>query len=82
MKKQLEYYKNGIIKKEYYLNENKQLEGEFKEYYENGKVLVDCIYKDGKVEGEAKVFNENGDLFIKYYYENGQKISMIKVFKN
>lgn len=82
MNKLVEYYENGTVKKEYFLNEDCQLEGSYKEYHDNGNVLVDCIYKDGKVEGEAHIYKENGDLFLKYYYQDGSIKSMVKIFKN
>lgn len=82
MNKQVEYFENGEVRKEYFLNEEHRIDGVFREYYENGEVLVDCQYKDGKVDGEANIYNDRGELFLKYHYENGQIIKMMKIFKN
>jgi antitoxin component YwqK of YwqJK toxin-antitoxin module len=44
--KEIEYYDNGVIKKEYYLK-NDKFQGEYKEFYENGNLKVKHNYSDG-----------------------------------
>ena len=59
--------------------------GEYKSYYENGKLLEIKHYKDDKLDGEYKSYYQNGQLEgtryykedklngeLKGYYENGQ----------
>ena len=55
------------------------------QYYENGKIMLESVFKDGKQDGISKSYYENGQLeeesvikdgkkngISKFYYENGQ----------
>lgn len=46
--------------------------GLFIEYYCNGKLVVEGVYKEGDYEyGELKIYNENGELFCMMLCDNG-----------
>ncbi len=51
---------------------NGKQEGEYKEYYENGKLSFGCQYKKGKLTGEIKYFDEDEKLYSILQYENDQ----------
>jgi antitoxin component YwqK of YwqJK toxin-antitoxin module len=48
-------------------------EGEYKKWYENGKLDVHCFYNDRKLNGEYKHWNENGQLLNHCFYKQGKK---------
>ena len=50
-----------------------ELEGEYKEYYEDGHLKIICNFKNGKFEGEYKEYHKNGQLMRIYNYKNGKK---------
>ena len=47
-------------------------EGEFLQYYENGKLWIHTFYKNGKEHGEIKWYHENGQLGAHAFYKNGE----------
>jgi len=53
-------------------------EGEYKEWYSNGKLGVHCFYKNKKKEGEYKKWWADGELWEHSLYKNGKKIRDIK----
>jgi len=84
-----EYYPDGSLKVEYtyYLNGNKKIQhGIFTKWYENGPVMIQGTYRDGKKDGSWKERLPNGvtrdegiyvadvkeGLWISYY-DNGNK---------
>ena len=66
---------NGIhffkTKKQALMYKTIQKNGEYKEWYENGQLYVECVYKDDKIEGEYKEWYENGQLYAECVYKNG-----------
>ena len=48
------------------------MEGKYKSWYENGQLLVQTFYRDGKAEGECKWWYENGQLQEQEFYRNGK----------
>ena len=69
---------------DYYKDDNGLIQGEYKNYYDNGKLFIYCYYKDDKHHGIYKDYYYNGNLrnicnFIngnihgedKYYNEDG-----------
>jgi len=58
---------------DYYEDAQGRWQGEFKLYYDNGRLWEHCWYKDGKLHGEYKEYNEDGSLWIHTYYENGEE---------
>ena len=58
----------------YYENDKGQLHGEYKEYYDNGKIKIHHNYHNGQNHGEYKWYsNESGALF-NIYYANNKKV--------
>ena len=47
------------------------LNSEYKEYYKNGQVKIECSYIDGKKNGTYKEYDESGELIQTTIYENG-----------
>jgi hypothetical protein len=82
-----EYYDNGNLDIKGYFDGNNNKIGEWKFYYENGKLLAVGKYENGKKTGEWKVYNENGVLIetINYKVDKEQKkseCSNIKLFES
>ena len=48
-----------------------QPHGEYKWWHENGQLLSQKYYKEGKLHGEYKVWYENGQLKIQKFYKEG-----------
>lgn len=48
--------------------------GEYKEYYENGKIKCEGYYLNNKLHGEYKKYNMNGDLYTIILFDNGNKL--------
>lgn len=68
-----EYYQNGIIKKEWYENNNGQLEGERKDYYPNGKLSSKAYWSNDSLDGELIDYYPNGNIKGKGNYESGKR---------
>ena len=91
-----EYYVDGVLlkRKKYYNKEQLceetnykegKIDGEYRRYYNSGKIMAQGLFKNGK--GELKEYYVNGDLLsmtrcvsvpdirpdgpVKYYYQNG-----------
>lgn len=48
-----------------------QRDGEWKAYFENGKIQAVATYRQGVQIGDEKVYYENGNLMYQGQYENG-----------
>jgi len=55
-------------------------DGTVKEYFENGALLAEYNYKDGKLEGTSKGYYQNGAFRGEWNYKNGKLEGKIKVF--
>ena len=42
--------------------------------YENGAIMQEGVFKDGKLDGEWKMYDQKGILIATAMYENGQKV--------
>jgi antitoxin component YwqK of YwqJK toxin-antitoxin module len=49
-----------------------KLEGEFKDWHENGRLWNHRFYRDGILEGETKSWYENGRPQFQIFYKNGK----------
>ena len=47
---------------DYYEDDNGLRQGEYKSYYNNGKLSVHCYFKDDKLHGIYKRYHDNGNL--------------------
>ncbi|REH46499.1 MORN repeat protein [Tenacibaculum gallaicum] len=71
-KEHIEYYPNGQLKEQCLKNEKGDLLGEWKSYYQNGKLQEKGKYFNNKKNGEWKKYHENGQLFeVAMYNEEG-----------
>ena len=48
---------------DYYEDDNGLRQGEYKDYYDNGKLDIHCYYKDNKYHGIYKEYYYNGKLY-------------------
>ena len=48
---------------DYYKDDNGLKQGEYKRYYDNGKLYIHCYYKDNKHHGIFKEHHQNGKLY-------------------
>ena len=51
---------------------NREMNGNFKEYYENGNIKIDVNYKEGKYDGICKEYYVNGNPKIDCIMKNGK----------
>lgn len=65
---------NGILIKEYYLKNDSIKDGEYKEFWSNGKVSFATNFKNDTIADFQCFFNENGDT-IKYHRVHNGLIS-------
>jgi hypothetical protein len=68
------YYKSS--KREFTVVKGK-LEGEFKEWWENGQLVVHCTFKDGKLYGGYKELDKYGVIIKDYTYKNGHIVDIL-----
>jgi hypothetical protein len=47
------------------------MEGDSKEYYDNGTLKTECIYKDHRLEGKLKSYQPDGKLWREWPYKEG-----------
>lgn len=69
------YYHNGYITDREEINrrdKNGNKQGTWKEFYPDGKVKKEEVYKDNVLNGLYKMFNEKGNLTLVLNYNNGK----------
>ncbi len=49
-------------------------EGEYKSWYENGKLYRHCFYKNDELDGEYKMWKKYGQLYVHQLYKNGKLV--------
>jgi len=64
-----EHYPNGQIKVEAKMNEENKMHGEYKEYWENGKLKIKGNYENGLKIGVWKYYKETGEYDRKERFE-------------
>lgn len=62
-----------IIREIYGEELKKMMTGEIKEFYDNGQIMYQFFYKDGKQDCKQKEYFENGQLMNQFFYKNGKK---------
>ena len=74
MKTKIEYHVDGKIIKAVYVVDDKGIpQGDFENYYENGRLETKGTYRNGEEDGLWEYFYENGRLWKKCAYKNGEK---------
>ena len=66
---------------DYYEDDNGLIQGEYKDYYDNGKLCIHCYYKDNILLGIYKRYHDNGNLFNICNYINGNIHGEDKFYK-
>lgn len=67
-----EYWSNGNLCREYYVNDKGEKHGEYKHYHTNGKLYIHCFYKHGECHGEYKQYYDDGKLHTHCFYKDGE----------
>jgi uncharacterized protein len=57
-----------------------KIEDKLIEYYANGEIYEEGIYRDGELNGSEKSYNFNRSLFSEIKYENGQPVGEYKTY--
>jgi len=65
------FYKTIFVKCNF---ENDVLDGEYKEFYSNGKTKAILHFNKGRLNGAIEIFNNDGTLKMKGAYKNGVKL--------
>jgi antitoxin component YwqK of YwqJK toxin-antitoxin module len=58
---------------EYWINIEGKKDGEYKLWWDDGKLRQHCFYKDGKEEGEYKEYYHDGKLYKHCFYKDGKE---------
>ena len=58
------------------------LDGEYKQWYENGNLKIRSYYKDGKEDGVSKSYYENGNIEQERIYDNNLLLNRKKYYSN
>jgi antitoxin component YwqK of YwqJK toxin-antitoxin module len=72
------YYPNKQLNESYLSIDNKK-NGEYKKYYDSGKIHIICSYTNDKRNGSYKEYYKNG-LILEENYINGEKIGKHKLY--
>jgi hypothetical protein len=83
------YYSNGQKEEEYTLDSKRKKQGKYKSWSEDGALVIDCNYLNGKLDGEYKEWDEKSDeetevdkdgtlpLVKHLLYSNGKKVEYL-----
>ena len=66
------YFSNEKIYQHYFINENDEKEGEYKDWWHGGQQWEISYYKDGKKNGESNVWYYNGQEYLVCNYKNNK----------
>lgn len=66
-----EYYENGALKAEYFVDAQGRKSGLYKEFHMTGALKVKVIYQAGAMDGAFESWHENGKSFITCRYRAG-----------
>ncbi|MDG1036047.1 MAG: hypothetical protein P8O87_04330 [Crocinitomicaceae bacterium] len=69
-----EYFRNGVIKSEKFINQNNQFTGIHKFWHDNGVLRVETPYKNGVSHGRYKYWNYDGELTVDGIDFNGEQV--------
>jgi antitoxin component YwqK of YwqJK toxin-antitoxin module/tetratricopeptide (TPR) repeat protein len=64
----------GVLVEEYSYNEDGYLEGEYKEFFDNGELEVISTYKDGYMDGPFTEYYKNGKVYSEGWYVEGEPV--------
>jgi antitoxin component YwqK of YwqJK toxin-antitoxin module len=66
------YNENGVLVKEYFVINDSIKNGEYNEFYPDGKLLRKATYSNDTLVGTEYIFKENGDTLKYNDYHNGR----------
>jgi antitoxin component YwqK of YwqJK toxin-antitoxin module len=58
----------------YFVDESRQIQGEYKSWWTNGQLCVHCYLVDGNTHGELKWWYSDGQLREHCYYVDGKGV--------
>jgi antitoxin component YwqK of YwqJK toxin-antitoxin module len=64
----------------YFVDENGDLQGEYKSYYDNDQLWEHAFFQNGKHHGEYKRYHDNGQLWVHSFYLNGKLHGEFKLY--
>jgi hypothetical protein len=67
-----DYYDNGNIKANYFVNGKGSVDSVFISYYENGNKQIDGFFRDNELCGRLSRYYENGGLECELFYIDGR----------
>ncbi len=70
--KKVETYDDGTVKVECFVNDEGQKDGNYTEYYANGKTKLKARYRDGQLHGRHITYYESGREHVRAYYKEGK----------
>lgn len=74
-----EYYSSGKVHYERTFKNGKR-DGFVREFSENGNLMLEVPYLDGKEDGTAKEYYKNGKIHYERSFKNGKRNGLTKVF--
>ena len=70
-----EYDEQNRLKAKWYEDENGLRNGKYEEWYDNGNLKIECMFKDNEIIDYLKKYNENGLLdSSSNFYDGVEKI--------
>ena len=54
--------------------------GLYRDYYENGQIRTDAIYKNGALDGLYTFYHENGEIYVQVNYNKGDLDGLITFY--
>lgn len=71
------YNQEGVLIKEYSLR-NGQYDGQYREFFDDGKTRKMCVYKNGKLNGIYEELDSKGFVVVKKFYRDDEEIKGVK----
>lgn len=69
----VKYYESGAIEEIEFFNLDKQKDGHWFRYYENGIIMGEATFKNNKKDGIWKAYDTEGKLSVCVKYKNNKK---------
>jgi antitoxin component YwqK of YwqJK toxin-antitoxin module len=68
------YYESGPVEEIGFYNSLGEKNGEWKRYYEDGKMFATANYRDGIKHGDWKIYNPQGNMITYLKYKKGKRV--------
>lgn len=63
-----------------HLSLKKPINGIYKDWYDNGRISTECLFKDGVLHGEYKCWHANGELEHQGNYDHGLRNGLFEIW--